>query len=81
MLGAIRCRTRSWTKSQALIEGKPTADGRFVADHVQGEIAPSKYEAAAGRPETRIPYEKPKTRADRYDSTQLNVDSPVVGCC
>ena len=31
-------------KSQALIEGKPTAEGRFVADHVQAKCA-SKYEA------------------------------------
>ena len=34
-------------KSQALIEGKPTAEGRFVADHVQAKCA-SKYEAAPG---------------------------------
>ena len=34
-------------KSQALIEGKPTAEGRFVADHVQAKCA-SKYEEAPG---------------------------------
>ena len=34
-------------KSQALIEGKPTAEGRFVADHVQAKCA-SKYEATPG---------------------------------
>jgi cytochrome c-type biogenesis protein CcmE len=34
-------------KSQALIEGKPTPEGRFVADHVQAKCA-SKYEAAPG---------------------------------
>src|SRR5467141_616774 len=46
-------------KSQALIEGKPTAEGRFVADHVQAKCA-SKYEAAPGGPNA-VPYEKPKT--------------------
>lgn len=34
-------------KSQALVEGSPNADGRFVADHVQAKCA-SKYEAAPG---------------------------------
>src|SRR5215475_15045208 len=33
--------------SQALIEGRPTTDGRFKADHVQAKCA-SKYEAAPG---------------------------------
>jgi len=33
--------------SQALIEGRPAADGRFVADHIQAKCA-SKYEAAPG---------------------------------
>ena len=32
-------------KSQALIEGRPTGEGRFVAEHVQAKCA-SKYEAA-----------------------------------
>jgi cytochrome c-type biogenesis protein CcmE len=32
-------------KSQALVEGRPAADGRFVAEHVQAKCA-SKYEAA-----------------------------------
>ena len=34
-------------KSQALVEGRPAADGRFVAEHVQAKCA-SKYEAAPG---------------------------------
>ena len=32
-------------KSQALVEGRPASDGRFVAEHVQAKCA-SKYEAA-----------------------------------
>jgi cytochrome c-type biogenesis protein CcmE len=36
-------------KSQALIEGRPNAQGRFVAEHVQAKCA-SKYEAAPGGP-------------------------------
>src|SRR5437763_9112356 len=34
-------------KAQALVEGRPGADGRFVAEHVQAKCA-SKYEAAPG---------------------------------
>ena len=34
-------------KSQALVEGRPGADGQFVAEHVQAKCA-SKYEAAPG---------------------------------
>ena len=34
-------------KAQALVEGSPGADGRFVAEHVQAKCA-SKYEAAPG---------------------------------
>ena len=34
-------------KAQALVEGKPAADGRFVAEVVQAKCA-SKYEAAPG---------------------------------
>jgi cytochrome c-type biogenesis protein CcmE len=34
-------------KSQALVEGHPGSDGRFVAEHVQAKCA-SKYEAAPG---------------------------------
>jgi cytochrome c-type biogenesis protein CcmE len=34
-------------KSQALVEGRPAADGKFVAEHVQAKCA-SKYEAAPG---------------------------------
>jgi cytochrome c-type biogenesis protein CcmE len=33
--------------SQALVEGRPASDGRFVAEHVQAKCA-SKYEAAPG---------------------------------
>src|SRR5690242_14728347 len=39
-------------KAQALVEGRPAADGRFVAEHVQAKCA-SKYEAAPGRSEER----------------------------
>ena len=35
--------------SQALIEGRPASDGKFVAEHVQAKCA-SKYEAAPGGP-------------------------------
>jgi cytochrome c-type biogenesis protein CcmE len=35
-------------KSQALVEGHPQPDGRFVAEHVQAKCA-SKYEAAPGQ--------------------------------
>ncbi len=34
-------------KSQALVEGRPGANGQFVAEHVQAKCA-SKYEAAPG---------------------------------
>jgi cytochrome c-type biogenesis protein CcmE len=34
-------------KSQALVEGRPAPDGRFVAEHVQAKCA-SKYETAPG---------------------------------
>jgi cytochrome c-type biogenesis protein CcmE len=34
-------------KAQALVEGRPAPDGRFVADHVQAKCA-SKYESAPG---------------------------------
>jgi cytochrome c-type biogenesis protein CcmE len=34
-------------KSQALVEGSPSSDGRFVAEHVQAKCA-SKYESAPG---------------------------------
>lgn len=33
--------------SQALVEGRPSSDGKFVAEHVQAKCA-SKYEAAPG---------------------------------
>jgi cytochrome c-type biogenesis protein CcmE len=46
-------------KSQALIEGRPAGEGRFVAEHVQAKCA-SKYEAAPGGPDTK-PYNSPKT--------------------
>lgn len=35
-------------KSQALVEGSPDSEGRFVAEHVQAKCA-SKYEAAPGK--------------------------------
>jgi cytochrome c-type biogenesis protein CcmE len=35
-------------KAQALVEGSPNSDGRFMAEHVQAKCA-SKYEAAPGR--------------------------------
>lgn len=34
-------------KSQALVEGRPSSDGKFVAEHVQAKCA-SKYESAPG---------------------------------
>ena len=34
-------------KSQALVEGRPSNDGKFVAEHVQAKCA-SKYESAPG---------------------------------
>jgi cytochrome c-type biogenesis protein CcmE len=34
-------------KSHALVEGRPTSEGKFVAEHVQAKCA-SKYEAAPG---------------------------------
>jgi cytochrome c-type biogenesis protein CcmE len=34
-------------KAQALVEGRPAADGRFIAEVVQAKCA-SKYEAAPG---------------------------------
>jgi cytochrome c-type biogenesis protein CcmE len=34
-------------KSQALVEGRPSIDGKFVAEHVQAKCA-SKYESAPG---------------------------------
>ena len=34
-------------QAQALVEGRPTTEGRFVAEHVQAKCA-SKYEAAPG---------------------------------
>src|SRR5215472_5979172 len=39
--------------SQALVEGRPASDGRFVAEHIQAKCA-SKYEAApGGKPATQ----------------------------
>jgi cytochrome c-type biogenesis protein CcmE len=34
-------------KAQALVEGRPSGDGKFVAEHVQAKCA-SKYESAPG---------------------------------
>lgn len=39
-------------KSQALIEGRPAGEGKFVAEHVQAKCA-SKYEAAPGAPNSK----------------------------
>src|SRR5258708_12099402 len=47
-------------KSQALVEGHPAADGRFVAEVVQAKSA-SKYEAAPGR--KGVPPPKPTDRS------------------
>jgi cytochrome c-type biogenesis protein CcmE len=41
-------------QSQALVEGRPAPDGRFVAEHVQAKCA-SKYEAAPGGPGSASP--------------------------
>ena len=41
-------------KSQALVEGRPANDGRFVAEVVQAKCA-SKYEAAPGGPSATSP--------------------------
>jgi len=41
-------------KSQALVEGKPGSDGRFIAEHVQAKCA-SKYEAAPGGTGEAVP--------------------------
>jgi cytochrome c-type biogenesis protein CcmE len=48
-------------KSQALVEGRPGSDGRFVAEHVQAKCA-SKYEAAPGG-------DKPAPAADTQKSS------------
>jgi cytochrome c-type biogenesis protein CcmE len=40
--------------SQALIEGRPGSDGRFMAEHVQAKCA-SKYEAAPGGKPATVP--------------------------
>ena len=48
-------------KSQALVEGRPAPDGRFVAEHVQAKCA-SKYEAApAGTAGASSALTKPST--------------------
>lgn len=47
-------------KSQALVEGHPAADGRFVAEHVQAKCA-SKYEADPGGKTSGAP--KPAERS------------------
>ena len=48
-------------KAQALVEGHPGSDGRFVAEHVQAKCA-SKYEAAPGG-------DKPATSAEPQKSS------------
>ena len=47
-------------KSQALVEGRPAPDGRFVAEVVQAKCA-SKYEAAPGGSGGATPKTAPKT--------------------
>jgi cytochrome c-type biogenesis protein CcmE len=49
-------------KSQALVEGRPANDGRFVAEHVQAKCA-SKYESAPGgdKPATTTPTQTSRT--------------------
>ncbi|HXX15133.1 MAG TPA: cytochrome c maturation protein CcmE [Candidatus Eremiobacteraceae bacterium] len=49
-------------KSQALVEGRPANDGRFVAEHVQAKCA-SKYETAPGgdKPATTMPTQTSRT--------------------
>jgi cytochrome c-type biogenesis protein CcmE len=46
--------------SQALIEGRPAADGRFVAEHIQAKCA-SKYEAAPGGKPAAAPAAKQRS--------------------
>ena len=50
-------------KSQALVEGRPGDDGRFVAEHVQAKCA-SKYEAAPGG-------DKPVPAADAQQKSSM----------
>ena len=50
-------------KSQALVEGRPGDDGRFVAEHVQAKCA-SKYEAAPGG-------DKPAPAADTQQKSSM----------
>lgn len=50
-------------KSQALVEGRPAPDGRFVAENVQAKCA-SKYEAAPGG-------DKPSTPANSQQRSEM----------
>lgn len=57
--------------SQALIEGRPAGEGRFVAEHVQAKCA-SKYEAAPGgqaAPKTDSPERAPATSSSTQRSS------------
>lgn len=47
-------------KAQALVEGRPGPDGRFVAEHVQAKCA-SKYEAAPGGDTKAVAGSAPKS--------------------
>jgi cytochrome c-type biogenesis protein CcmE len=53
-------------KSQALVEGRPSEDGKFVADHVQAKCA-SKYETAPGA-DKPTPTAAPQTTSSTYNS-------------
>jgi cytochrome c-type biogenesis protein CcmE len=54
-------------KSQALVEGRPADDGKFVADHVQAKCA-SKYETAPGadKPATPAAAQPSNTTSSNY---------------
>jgi cytochrome c-type biogenesis protein CcmE len=53
-------------KSQALVEGRPSGDGKFVAEHVQAKCA-SKYESAPGG-DKPAPASAPQTSSSTYSA-------------
>ena len=53
-------------KSQALVEGRPSNDGKFVAEHVQAKCA-SKYESAPGG-DNPGPTETTQTTSSTYSA-------------
>ena len=55
-------------KSQALVEGRSSEDGKFVADHVQAKCA-SKYETAPGA-DKPAPATAPQTTSSTYSAPQ-----------